>query len=70
MKKKYFISCALPGKKLGGIQLECKPEEMQAKAEELCPHKAHFRSFIVNTFDENMPVGEFVPYEKMKELGY
>lgn len=68
---KYFISCAVPGRQLGAIQIEAKDqEESQTKAEALCPERAMFRSYVIEEFDKDMPIDEFVPTAKMKELGY
>jgi hypothetical protein len=69
--KKYFISCVSLTKQLGAIQLETETlEEAQTKSEELCPEPANFKLYEVEEFDSEMPIGEFVSAERMKELGY
>lgn len=70
MKKKYFISCITPKKQLGAIQFEADEDDVQRKSEEMCPEPAMFRSYELVEFEDGMPVDEFVPVSKMKELGY
>lgn len=68
--EKYFVSCIDPDKKVGAMQFECEPDEVEEKSEKLCPQLANFRAYPVTQFDEKMPIDEFVPSSKMKELGY
>ncbi len=70
MIKKYFISCALPCRKLGAIQIECEETEVQQKSKDMCPQPAYFRAYEVTDFNDKMPIDEFVPIDKMEELGY
>ncbi len=70
MKKKYFISCVQPDRQLGAIQFECDESEVQDKSKAMCPEPAIFRAYEVAEFDEGIPLDEFVPADKMKELGY
>ena len=69
--KKYFISCAIPGRKIGAMQFEAENEDVaKKKAKEMCPERAHFRAYEFSEFDKDMPVDEFVSADKLKELGY
>ncbi len=70
MKKKYFISCITPTKQLGAMQFECTEDEVQQKSMKMCPEPAEFRAYEIPEFEENMPIDEFVPTDKMKQLGY
>ena len=68
---KYFISCAVPNRKIGDIQMECDNlEEMKTKAEKMCPEKCFFKSYELEEFEEEMPINEFVTMSQMIELGY
>jgi len=68
---KYFISCAIPNRKLGIIQLEADTfEDMRDRVEKLCPYRAEFKPYSLEEFEDNLPVGEFVPMAKLKLLGY
>jgi hypothetical protein len=71
VKKKYFVSCAVPGRKIGAMQFESTDQEFQAKAEAMCPERAFFKAYELSEgFDEDIPVDEFIPAAKLKELGY
>lgn len=71
MKSKYFVSCATPEKTLGAIQIEAEDkEDLQKLTEEICPEPAIFRAYEVSKFDDEIPIGVFVPAEKLIELGY
>lgn len=68
--KKYFISCAVPGRKIGAIQFECEEDEFRKKAESMCPEKCNFRAYGIAEFEDGMPIDEFVSADEMKKLGY
>jgi len=70
MVKKYFISCINQTKQLGAMQFEAEEGEFQKKSEDMCPKETSFRAYIVDDFDESMPINEFVPIAKLKKLGY
>ena len=67
---KFFISCINQTTQLGAMQIECDETEVKAKSEKMCPERATFKAYGIPEWDDNMPIGEFVPMEKMKELGY
>ena len=67
---KYFISAIQLDRQLGAMQFEAPNiEQAQAKAEDMCPERGIFRAYEVEEFDD-IPVDEFIPIEKLKELGY
>ena len=70
MTNKYFISCINECHQLGAMQFESNVDEYQKKAETLCPEKAIFKAYVIDEFEKNMPISEFVSSSKMKELGY
>lgn len=70
MKKIYFISCIQQKQQIGAMQFECEENEFQKKSEDMCPERCNFRAYGIEEFDAGMPIDEFVPMSKMKELGY
>ena len=67
---KYFISCAVPNRKIGAIQLEAEDVlTAKIKAEKLCPEPSEFRIYELEEFDD-FPVGKFYNAKEMKKYGY
>jgi len=68
---KYFVSCIIPSKQLGAIQLEAEDEaELKPIVEEMAPERCAFRAYVVDNFDEEIPIGEFVDAKTLKQNGY
>ena len=68
--KKWFVSCILPEKQLGAIQFEAEEDDVKTIAEGLAPQRCAFRSYQVEEFDKNIPIGEFVDTQTLKDNGY
>ncbi len=68
---KFFVSCITPERSIGVVQFEAASEDdMKSQAEKLAPCPCEFRAYVLEEFDADLPVGEFVSAAKAKELGY
>ncbi len=70
-KIKWFVSAIIPGvRQVGLMQFEATEAEHEKKAEKLCPVRASFRSYRLEKFDDNLPIGEFIDVTSAKKFGY
>lgn len=69
-KQKFFISCAVPGRRIGAMQFECEDSEqiVKEKAEKMCPERAAFQAYGISEFVKGMPVDKFVTAKEMEDI--
>lgn len=72
---KWFVSCIIPNvRPIGGMQFEAEDDEdtVQNIAEGLnpCECLCSYKAYQIQEFDPEIPIGEFVDSDTLKEHGY